>query len=101
MQHDFQPFYGMVMPCLKFVLVTAKENYNCMLVAKSLECITVVAVAVGKSVFSADVEEVTIYNFVLPLILLVIRAKEILLSLVLCLARLLKFLSHYKNITIT
>nr|GMD49240.1 importin-5-like [Ipomoea batatas] len=54
---DFQPFYATVLSYLKYTLITAKENSNCMLVAKTLECITFVAVAVGKSVFSADVEE--------------------------------------------
>ncbi|XP_031115948.1 importin-5-like isoform X2 [Ipomoea triloba] len=54
---DFQPFYATVLSYLKYTLITAKENSNCMLVAKTLECITLVAVAVGKSVFSADVEE--------------------------------------------
>ncbi|XP_019177140.1 PREDICTED: importin-5-like [Ipomoea nil] len=53
---DFRPFYPMVMPYLKLILIT--ETSNCMLVAKTLECITLVAVAVGKSVFSTDVEEI-------------------------------------------
>nr|GMD49241.1 importin-5-like [Ipomoea batatas] len=53
---DFRPFYPMVMPYLKVIL--RKETSNFMLVAKTLECITSVAMAVGKAVSSTDVEKI-------------------------------------------
>nr|GMD58287.1 importin-5-like [Ipomoea batatas] len=55
---EFRPFYGIVMPYLKFAVVTAKANSDYLHVANSLKCIAVIAVAVGKSMFYADVEDV-------------------------------------------
>ncbi|XP_031115495.1 importin-5-like isoform X2 [Ipomoea triloba] len=55
---EFRPFYGIVMPYLKCTVVTAKAASNYLLVANSLKCIAVIAVAVGKSMFYADVEDV-------------------------------------------
>nr|GMD53436.1 importin-5-like [Ipomoea batatas] len=53
---DFQPFYPMVMTYLKVILI--KEASNCMLVAKTLKCITSIALALGKLVFSTDLPEI-------------------------------------------
>ncbi|XP_031096287.1 importin-5-like isoform X2 [Ipomoea triloba] len=55
---EFWPFYGIVMPYLKFTVVTAKADSDYLLVANSLKCIAVIAVVVGKSMFYADVDDV-------------------------------------------
>ncbi|KAJ7964437.1 Importin-5 [Quillaja saponaria] len=60
----FQNYYSMVMPYLKVILMSAINEPNRMLLAKSIECITMVWTAVGKEKFKADTELLIISNTV-------------------------------------
>ncbi|MBA0747815.1 hypothetical protein Gogos_004697 [Gossypium gossypioides] len=57
-QEHFQKYYDAVMPYLKAILVNATDKSNRMLRAKSLECISLVGMAVGKEKFRADAKQV-------------------------------------------
>jgi hypothetical protein len=57
------------MPYLKAILVNANDKSNRMLRAKSMECISLVGMAVGKEKFRDDAKQVTIYNIFEPLTL--------------------------------
>jgi hypothetical protein len=46
------------MPYLKTILVNANDKANCMLRAKSMECISLVGMAVGKDKFRDDAKQV-------------------------------------------
>lgn len=48
------------MPYLKAILVNANDKSNRMLRAKSMECISLVGMAVGKDKFRDDAKQVTI-----------------------------------------
>lgn len=50
------------MPYLKAILVNANDKANRMLRAKSMECISLVGMAVGKDKFRDDAKQVTINN---------------------------------------
>ncbi|XP_075493570.1 uncharacterized protein LOC142531354 [Primulina tabacum] len=50
-QEHFQKYYDAVMPYLKAILVNATEKSNRMLRAKTMECISLVGMAVGKEIF--------------------------------------------------
>ncbi|CAI9302455.1 unnamed protein product [Lactuca saligna] len=52
----FQKYYDAVMPYLKAILMNATDKANCMLRAKSMECISLVGMAVGKDKFKDDVK---------------------------------------------
>nr|KJB66063.1 hypothetical protein B456_010G125900 [Gossypium raimondii] len=57
-QEHFQKYYDAVMPYLKAILVNATDKSNRMLRAKSLECISLVGMAVGKEKFRDDAKQV-------------------------------------------
>ena len=48
------------MPCLKAILMNATDKSNRMLRAKSMECISLVGMAVGKDKFRDDAKQVSI-----------------------------------------
>lgn len=57
-QEHFQKYYDAVMPYLKVILMKATDKSNRMLRAKSMECISLVGMAVGKEKFRADAKQV-------------------------------------------
>ncbi|ESR56683.1 hypothetical protein CICLE_v10018600mg [Citrus x clementina] len=57
-QGQFQKYYDAVMPYLKAILVNANDKSNRMLRAKSMECISLVGMAVGKDKFRDDAKQV-------------------------------------------
>ncbi len=57
-QEHFQKYYDAVMPYLKAILVNATDKANRMLRAKSMECISLVGMAVGKDRFRDDAKQV-------------------------------------------
>ncbi|KAH9617550.1 hypothetical protein KSS87_021809 [Heliosperma pusillum] len=57
-QELFQKYYDVVMPYLKAILVNATDKANRMLRAKSMECISLVGMAVGKEKFREDAKQV-------------------------------------------
>ncbi|PPR99745.1 hypothetical protein GOBAR_AA20915 [Gossypium barbadense] len=57
-QEHFQKYYDAVMPYLKAILVNATDKSNRMLRAKSMECISLVGMAVGKEKFRDDAKQV-------------------------------------------
>ncbi|MFS8008671.1 putative TOG domain, importin beta family [Helianthus anomalus] len=57
-QEHFQKYYDAVMPYLKTILVNATDKTNRMLRAKSMECISLVGMAVGKDKFKDDAKQV-------------------------------------------
>ncbi|KAH9611136.1 hypothetical protein KSS87_023271 [Heliosperma pusillum] len=58
LQELFQKYYDVVMPYLKAILVNATDKANRMLRAKSMECISLVGMAVGKEKFRDDAKQV-------------------------------------------
>ncbi|KAL2633872.1 hypothetical protein R1flu_005351 [Riccia fluitans] len=54
----FQKYYDTVMPYLKTILINANDKANRMLRAKSMECISLVGMAVGKEKFRDDAKQV-------------------------------------------
>lgn len=59
-QEHFQKYYDAVMPYLKSILMNATDKSNRMLRAKSMECISLVGMAVGKQKFKDDAKQVII-----------------------------------------
>ncbi|XP_062076542.1 uncharacterized protein LOC133812415 [Humulus lupulus] len=57
-QEHFQKYYDAVMPYLKTILLNATDKSNRMLRAKSMECISLVGMAVGKDKFRDDAKQV-------------------------------------------
>ncbi|KAH7661814.1 Armadillo-like helical-containing protein [Dioscorea alata] len=57
-QEQFQKYYDAVMPYLKTILMNATDKSNRMLRAKSMECISLVGMAVGKDKFRDDAKQV-------------------------------------------
>ncbi|KAL8142865.1 hypothetical protein V2J09_015897 [Rumex salicifolius] len=57
-QELFQKYYDAVMPYLKTILINATDKSNRMLRAKSMECISLVGMAVGKEKFRDDAKQV-------------------------------------------
>ncbi|CAL0329861.1 unnamed protein product [Lupinus luteus] len=57
-QEHFKKYYDAVMPYLKAILVNATDKSNRMLRAKSMECISLVGMAVGKEKFRDDAKQV-------------------------------------------
>nr|CAD1840395.1 unnamed protein product [Ananas comosus var. bracteatus] len=57
-QEHFQKYYDAVMPYLKAILFNATDKSNRMLRAKSMECISLVGMAVGKDKFRDDAKQV-------------------------------------------
>jgi len=53
-QSIFQVYYDNVMPYLKAMLLNCTDKSNRMLHAKSMECISLVGMAVGKEKFGQD-----------------------------------------------
>ncbi|XP_058010265.1 uncharacterized protein LOC110631841 isoform X2 [Hevea brasiliensis] len=54
----FQVYYKTVMPHLKVIMMKAAAESNSVLLRKSIECITMVGLAVGKKMFSDDIQMV-------------------------------------------
>ena len=61
MQAHFQKYYDAVMPYLKTILIGANDKQNRMLRAKSMECISLVGMAVGKDKFREDAKQVNLH----------------------------------------
>lgn len=59
-QEHFQKYYDAVMPYLKAILMNATDKSNRMLRAKSMECISLVGMAVGKQKFKDDAKQVMV-----------------------------------------
>ena len=59
-QDHFKKYYDAVMPYLKAILMNATDKSNRMLRAKSMECISLVGMAVGKDKFRDDAKQVSI-----------------------------------------
>lgn len=57
-QEHFEKYYDAVMPYLKAILVNATDKANRILRAKSMECISLVGMAVGKDKFRDDAKQV-------------------------------------------
>ncbi|XP_010923358.1 uncharacterized protein [Elaeis guineensis] len=57
-QEQFQKYYDAVMPYLKAILMNATDKSKRMLRAKSMECISLVGMAVGKEKFRDDARQV-------------------------------------------
>ncbi|KAI3993923.1 hypothetical protein MKX01_002936 [Papaver californicum] len=57
-QEQFKKYYDAVMPYLKAILLNATDKSNRMLRAKSMECISLVGMAVGKDKFRDDAKQV-------------------------------------------
>ncbi|ONM59011.1 Importin-5 [Zea mays] len=57
-QDHFKKYYDAVMPYLKSILMHATDKSNRMLRAKSMECISLVGMAVGKDKFRDDARQV-------------------------------------------
>jgi hypothetical protein len=57
-QEHFQKYYDTVMPYLKTILMNATDKSKRMLRAKSMECISLVGMAVGKDRFKEDARQV-------------------------------------------
>ncbi|ESQ41994.1 hypothetical protein EUTSA_v10012502mg [Eutrema salsugineum] len=57
-QEHFQKYYDAVMPYLKTILMNATDKSKRMLRAKSMECISLVGMAVGKDRFRDDARQV-------------------------------------------
>lgn len=57
-QEQFQNYYDQVMPFLKKILIDSNEKEQRILRSKSLECISLVGMAVGKEKFGADAKQV-------------------------------------------
>ncbi|KAF1867035.1 hypothetical protein Lal_00049462 [Lupinus albus] len=56
-QEHFKKYYDAVMPYLKAILINANDKANRMLRAKSMECISLVGMAVGKEKFRDDAKQ--------------------------------------------
>lgn len=65
MQAHFQKYYDAVMPYLKTILIGANDKQNRMLRAKSMECISLVGMAVGKDKFREDAKQVKVSPYCL------------------------------------
>ncbi|KAL1823075.1 hypothetical protein ACET3Z_009853 [Daucus carota] len=57
-QEHFQKYYDAVMPYLKAILMNATDKANRMLRARSMECISLIGMAVGKDKFRDDAKQV-------------------------------------------
>ena len=57
-ESDFEPYYNSFMPGLKKILEVAQGKDYRMLRGKSMECISLIGVAVGKEAFCGDAKEV-------------------------------------------
>ncbi|GJN23631.1 hypothetical protein PR202_gb11295 [Eleusine coracana subsp. coracana] len=57
-QEHFQKYYDAVMPYIKAILMNSTDKSNRMLRAKSMECISLVGMAVGKEKFKDDAKQV-------------------------------------------
>ena len=57
-QELFKKYYDAVMPYLKAILINANDKSNRMLRAKSMECTSLVGMAVGKEKFRDDAKQV-------------------------------------------
>lgn len=60
LQEHFKKYYDAVMPYLKAILMNATDKSNRMLRAKSMECISLVGMAVGKDKFRDDAKQVIV-----------------------------------------
>ncbi|XP_055819056.1 uncharacterized protein LOC129887853 isoform X2 [Solanum dulcamara] len=56
-QEHFQKYYHLVMPSLKTILVNANDEFNRLLRAQVMECISLIMMAVGKDKFGDDAKQ--------------------------------------------
>jgi hypothetical protein len=61
LQEHFKKYYDAVMPYLKAILMNATDKSKRMLRAKSMECISLVGMAVGKDKFRDDARQVSLF----------------------------------------
>jgi len=54
----FAPYYERVMPCLKYILLHAIQPELRLLRGKTIECATLIGLAVGKETFMSDANEI-------------------------------------------
>jgi len=54
----FAPYYGSIMPTLKQMLLQCASKEQRLLRGKTMECISLIGIAVGKDIFKADAKEV-------------------------------------------
>ncbi|GBP12896.1 Importin-5 [Eumeta japonica] len=57
-EKDFEVYYDRLMPCLKFIIANATTNELKMLRGKTIECVSLIGLAVGEKKFAGDAEEV-------------------------------------------
>lgn len=61
LQEDFLEYYDVVMSHLSVILLIAKKKVDRLLIAKTVDCITVVGLAVGKK-FHSDAMKVRVIS---------------------------------------
>jgi importin-5 len=61
LQELFRPFYAQVMPLLKHILMAAKGKTQRRLGGKTLECISLIGMSVGKETFYDDARDFMLY----------------------------------------
>lgn len=57
-EHEFVAYYDRLMPCLKFIIQNANSEDLRMLRGKTIECVSLIGLAVGREKFIADAGEV-------------------------------------------
>ncbi|ALC46856.1 Karybeta3 [Drosophila busckii] len=57
-EHEFVAYYDRLMPCLKFIIQNAKSEELRMLRGKTIECVSLIGLAVGRDKFIGDAGEV-------------------------------------------
>lgn len=57
-EHEFVAYYDRLMPCLKFIIQNANSEELRMLRGKTIECVSLIGLAVGREKFISDAGEV-------------------------------------------
>ncbi|XP_077293524.1 karyopherin beta 3 isoform X2 [Arctopsyche grandis] len=57
-EKDFEVYYDRLMPCLKYIIQNAKTDELKMLRGKTIECVSLIGLAVGENKFMRDASEV-------------------------------------------
>lgn len=60
-QELYTPFYDATMPLLKHILASAKDKTQRRLCGKALECISLIAMSVGRDTFQKDAQDFMLY----------------------------------------
>lgn len=61
MQELYTPYYDATMPLLKHILASAKGKTQRRLCGKALECISLIAMSVGRETFQKDAQDFMLY----------------------------------------